>query len=164
MPTVSSFQHSFVVAHDLIPELSFIMLASHEYKIWPLCSHEHIYDDLIVFNNPSLMSPIFPIEAKMSQMLFEGNAHIVPMPSWSTYTGAIRFLVAFITLVLTAAAGAFGAISQLSASPCSLSACTNPWLRRGTDCQIVCCNSLDRRLPSPCPAIQASSLQLLGRP
>lgn len=80
------------------------MTSLHKYKIWPVCSQDTLYDDLIFFTRPDPVSPIFPIKAKMSQILFEGNAHIVPMPAWVSFTGATKFLVAFITLVLTAAA------------------------------------------------------------
>jgi hypothetical protein len=79
------------------------MTSFKENKPRPVCSQENLYDDIIFFSHPYLVSPIFPIEAKMSQLL-EGNAHIVPMPPWSSYIGAAKFLVAFIALVCTAAA------------------------------------------------------------
>jgi hypothetical protein len=83
-----------------------------------VCPQENLYDDLIIFTRPNLVSTVFPIEAKMSQILFEGNAHIVPMPPWASYTGAIKFLIAFITLVLTAAAA--GIWGNFTAFPLTL--------------------------------------------
>lgn len=40
----------------------------------------------------------------MLRELLQGNAHIVHMLQWSTYIGASKFLVAFMSIVITAAA------------------------------------------------------------
>ena len=99
----------------------------------PVCSQENLYDDIIFFSHPYLVSPIFPIEAKMSQLL-EGNAHIVPMPPWSSYIGAAKFLVAFIALVFTAAAaGIWGNFTAFGLTLFSVSIYARPLFRRYTD-------------------------------
>jgi hypothetical protein len=47
----------------------------------------------------------FPWKAKMpsSQILFEGNVDIVPMPGWLSFIGVSRFLIAFVTIALVTA-------------------------------------------------------------
>lgn len=109
------------------------MTSLYENKPRPECSQENLYDDIIFFSRPYLISPTFPIEAKMSQLL-EGNAHIVPMPPWSSYIGATKFLVAFITLVFTAAAaGIWGNYTAFGLTLFSVSMEARPILCRNTD-------------------------------
>jgi len=38
-----------------------------------------------------------------SQILFEGNVDIVPMPGWLSFIGVSRFLIAFVTIALVTA-------------------------------------------------------------
>lgn len=76
-----------------------------DHKIWPRSSQDGQFDDLIAFAPPRIVLPIFSVEGKMpgSQVLLEGNVHIVPMPVWISFIGLSRFLLAFVAMTLVAA-------------------------------------------------------------